>query len=214
MSWVTWEPKSTMRILSWVWVMAGSLRSTGAGQQRKFSSRSGLSHQHGHVEAVRSGFQGRHLESVRSRPHGVLQEAEACRVQDLIGWERGKAAMLFREGGERVVVLLRQDRACDVHDAAAGLRQGGRPVEDRGLLLAPHLKASWPQAPFGVRIAPPGADAGAGRVHQNAVDPAVEIQHRVGPGAGGADLDIAHPGPGEAVMDRGETSRVAVRGVE
>src|SRR5918998_309923 len=121
MSWVTWEPKSTMRILSWVWVMAGSLRSPGAGQQRKFSSRSGLSHQHGHVEAVRTGFKGGHLEAVLGRPHGVLQEAEARCLQNRAGRERDKALMPIQEGGERIVVLLRQDRAGDVDDAPARL---------------------------------------------------------------------------------------------
>ena len=72
-------------------------------------------------------------------------------------------------------VFLVEHRTGDVGDPPAGLEQRHGAVEDFGLLLLPLLQRAGPHAPFGVRIAPPGAGAGAGRVDQHQVAAAWQI---------------------------------------
>src|SRR5215203_1890908 len=98
--------------------------------------------------------------------------------------------MRAEEALHRVVVLLRQHRAGDVDDAAAGAHETRGAVEDRVLLLAADLEAAGAQAPFRIRVAAPGARAGAGRVDEHAIHRAVEIRHGIRRATRGADLDI------------------------
>ena len=96
-----------------------------------------------------------------------------------------------------------------------GLDEAGGAVEHRRLLLAADLEAAGAQAPLGVRVAPPGAAAGAGRVDErrrrSARRDPVTASARA---ARRADLDVAGARAGEAVVDRREAARVAVGGVD
>ena len=95
-----------------------------------------------------------------------------------------------------------------------GLTSGDGALERLGLLLDPHLQRAGPHPPFGVRIAPPGADAGAGRVDQHEVELAFEIGELVADGLRRPHLDVARAGALEPVVDRRKPALVVVGGVD
>ena len=113
-----------------------------------------------------------------------------------------------------VAVLLVEHRAGDVGDAAARLDQRHGAVEQRRLLLDPFGERARAHAPLGVGIAPPGAGAGAGRVDQHQIGAAGEIGKHVALAARRADLDVAHAGAREALVDRRQPALVDVGGVD
>ena len=78
-----------------------------------------------------------------------------------------------------------------------GLSSADRAVEQRRLLLHADLERARAHAPLGVGIAPPGADAGAGRVDQHPVGAAVEVGEHVADALRGEDLDVAGAGAGD-----------------
>ncbi len=98
------------------------------------------------------------------------------------------------EAAHLIAVLRGQHRAGHVGDAAAGLDQRRRAVEQAGLILDPLLERAGTHAPFGIGVAPPRSGAGAGRVDQHEIGLAVEIGEHVGRAARRADLHIAHVG--------------------
>ncbi len=65
-----------------------------------------------------------------------------------------------------------------------GLTSAGRALEHGFLLLDALGQRARANAPFGVGIAPPGADAGAGRIDQHQIGAAGEI---------GQDIGVAAP---------------------
>src|SRR6185369_1726092 len=87
----------------------------------------------------------------------------------------GKIRMTRSEGANLDRVLLIEHRTGDVDDAATCLHQRRGAVEDLGLLLLPLLQGAGAHAPFGIRIAPPGASAGARRVDQHKVATASKV---------------------------------------
>ena len=74
-----------------------------------------------------------------------------------------------QEGAHLCAVFLVQHRAGDIGDPAAGLEQRHGAVEHFGLLLLALFERAGPHAPLGVRVAAPGAGAGAGRIDQHQV---------------------------------------------
>ena len=107
--------------------------------------------------------------SARS-PSGASSSAGGATAKS--GWRAEKAAHL-------VAVLLGQQRARHIGDAAARLDQRRGAVERGGLLLVAHLERAGAHPPLGVGIAPPGAGAGAGRVDQHQVGGAVAVGQQV-----------------------------------
>ncbi|BAQ45288.1 conserved hypothetical protein [Methylobacterium aquaticum] len=167
------------------------------------------------VEAVGAGPLRAHLDPVGGAAHPLGDGR-----RQVEGAEREVVATR-RQPRHRRVVLLRQERAGDVDDPPAWPRQARRPVEHRLLLGDAGREAAGAQAPLGVRVAPPGAGAGAGRVDQHEVGAAVEVGHHVGPARiapSRAATRRAHLGPGagpaQALVDRREAARIAVGGDE
>src|SRR5829696_6513888 len=146
--------------------------------------------QYSNVEPVRSSPARGHLQSPWREADLVLERAQLRlpRQPRRIGGR--EARVRAEEALDRVVVLLRQHRAGDIDDAAAGAHETRGAVEDRVLLLSADLEAAGPQTPFRIRVAAPGAGAGAGRVDEHAIRRAVEIGDRVGAAARRSDLDV------------------------
>ncbi len=128
--------------------------------------------------------------------------------------DRRETGVPVEEGRNRPVVLLRQDRARDVDDPPAGFDQRPRAIEHDGLFVAADIEAAGTQAPLGVRVAAPGADAGAGRVDHHAIDLAIEVRHRIGAGARRPDLHVAHTRTRDALVDRREAAGIGIGGVK
>ena len=118
--------------------------------------------------------------------------------------------MAAGEGPDLVAVLLRQHRTGDVGDAAARFDEACGAFEHGLLLLEALGERARANAPFGVRIAPPGAGAGARRVDQNEVGAAGEIGEYVGLASWRAHLDVACVRARNALMDRCQPALVAI----
>ena len=82
--------------------------------------------------------------------------------------------MALEEGGDAVLVLLRQHRAGDVDDAGRGRGELGGAVEHQILVLLPGGERVGAQAPLGVGTAAPGAGAGTGGIDEDQIDGALE----------------------------------------
>ena len=95
-----------------------------------------------------------------------------------------------------------------------GLSKRHGAVEHLGLFFHALLKCARPHAPFGVRIAPPSAGAGAGRVDQHQVDAAGKIVELAADRFRRAHLDIARARALEPRVDRRQTALVVVGGIE
>ena len=78
--------------------------------------------------------------------------------------QRREVRMVRQEPGDLVAVLLRQHRAGDVDQPAAGLHERRRQRQHRALLVQALGKVGRLQPPLGVRPPAPGAAAGAGRI--------------------------------------------------
>ena len=114
------------------------------------------------------------------------------------------------KGADLIAVLLRQHRAGDIDDPAARLDQRRGAFEHRLLLLEALVERARTNAPLGVRIAPPGADAGARRIDQDEIGSAGEIAQRFGVAPRGADLDVAGARPFDPLVDRRQPALVDI----
>ena len=95
-----------------------------------------------------------------------------------------------------------------------GFSRADGAVEDRCLILHALLQRAGPDPPLGIRIAPPGAGAGAGRVDQHQIDAAREVGEFVAHRARRAHLHIAHARALEPGMDRRQPPLVGIGGVD
>src|SRR3954463_5300091 len=128
MSWVTCEPKSTIRILSCmaasrlaIWDCRG-MWTTPSGRPWP-SSR--LPYEKGDKESVGVGAPRGHQEPLLGRQHRAAEEERtfAQCARDLTRRNDGKFRMSRKETAHLIAVLLRQYRAGDIGDTAANLRQ-------------------------------------------------------------------------------------------
>ena len=78
--------------------------------------------------------------------------------------------MAAEEGGHLSLVLLGEQRAGSVDQTSADANQGRGLVEDRRLFWQKFGKVGLGQPQPRIGIAPPGAGAGAWRIHQHAVE--------------------------------------------
>ena len=95
-----------------------------------------------------------------------------------------------------------------------GLTSGAARSSASACSLQPLGERARPHPPFGVRIAPPGAGAGAGRIDQHEVGAAGEIGERVLLAARRAHLHVARAGALEPLVDRRKPALVGVGRVD
>jgi hypothetical protein len=119
--------------------------------------------------------------------------------------------MALEEGGDAVLVLLGQQRAGDIDQAAARLHEVGGVGQHAVLLDLALGQLVGRQAPLGVGVATPGARAGAGRVDEDHVQLAFQALQRLGLDRR-ADLQVADPCPLAAPDGVGQAAGVAVVG--
>jgi hypothetical protein len=142
------------------------------------------------------------------------QRRQAGRIRLRIRVDRQKIVVAGHERGDPIFVLGPQDGAGDVDDAPALLDETQRAFERFVLILDALLERAGADAPFGVRIAPPGARAGAGRVDQHQIATSLEVGEHVRFTPRGPHLDIAGPRTGEPREDWRKAMRVRVGGVD
>ena len=109
-------------------------------------------------------------------------------------------------------VFLVQYRTGHVSNAPTGFEQGHGAVEDFRLLLLALFERAGPHAPLGVRIAPPGAGAGAGRVDQHQIAARGKVGDFAADRFRRAHLHVARARAFEAVVDRRQPPLVVVGG--
>ena len=172
--------------------------------------------QHRYEEPVGVGPPRRHQQSFVHRQHRAPEQEGALAERGRRFGERhdGERGMPREEAAHLIAVLSGEHRAGHIGDAAAGLDQRRRAVEQAGLILDPLLERARTHAPLGIGVAPPRSGAGAGRVDQHQIGLAVEIGERVGRAARRADLHIAHIGAFKPCVDRRKPALVVVGGVE
>src|SRR5262245_46852688 len=184
--------------------------------RRRSAFRLSAPRQHRHIEAIGVGAAGSHHEPLLRHQHGAAKEigALAERVGDLARRHGGEIPLAREECAHLLAVLLGEQRAGDIGDAAARLHQRGGALEYRRLLFLAQRERAGAYPPLGVGIAPPGADAGAGRIDEHEIGAASEIGERVARGARGAHLHVARAGARKPLVDGREPSLVGVGGVE
>jgi hypothetical protein len=121
--------------------------------------------------------------------------------------------VLLQECRDLVLVLGRQHRAGGVDQAAARLHQARGGGQDLGLLGHQLGQVGRRERPAAVRIAPPGARPGAGRIDQHAIEGALLPLEPLGIlGIERAAFDIVRAGATQALGGAVEAALVDVHG--
>src|SRR5215472_4266526 len=150
----------------------------------------------GDEEAVGAVLRRGQAEIVAFRGRGA---ADGLRPGARGGVER-EIAMRVEKGLGLCLVLLAQQRAGDVDEAAAGLHEARGAVEDRALALDELGEIGRGRAPFGVGIAAPAADPETRRVDKHAVETLlVVLDPGIALGRQRAALDIVDAGAAQAL---------------
>src|SRR6185437_14570896 len=169
MSWVTWLLKSRMRMRSVMGsslIGCGSLRCDGVGLGSGFSLLRPLAN--GDEEAVRAMARRRQAEHVASARRLAADRRAPCRGNR----ERREVGGAGEEALDLRLVFLAQERAGGVDEPSAGRDEARGALDDAVLQLRQLGEVLLGEPPFCIRVAPPGAGAGARRVDEDALEAA------------------------------------------
>ena len=118
--------------------------------------------------------------------------------------------MSAKKSRDPVFVFLAQKRTSHVENAPARLYEAGRLFQSLALLRDPDRERARPHPPFRIRIAPPGARAGTGRIDKNEITAPFESRKHVSVPARRMQLDVADPGAFESREAPHEPCPIAV----
>jgi hypothetical protein len=143
------------------------------------------------IEAVRAGRSRAQAEAGAKRGLMLSEGGQAGRIRLRLRVDRQAIVVAGHERGDPVLVLGPQHGAGDIDDASALLDEAQRAFQRFVLILDALFERPGAHAPFGVRIAAPGAGAGAGRVDQHQIAASLEVAEHVRLTPRRSHLDIA-----------------------